>query len=69
MKITVDERYNGRTLLSYLKENGFSHATVSKMKRTENGIAAVYVPEPGRFEFRNLTPGEIGDLLGIIEEA
>ena len=38
-------------------------------KRTENGIAAVYVPEPGRFEFRNLTPGEIGDLLGIIEEA
>jgi 23S rRNA pseudouridine1911/1915/1917 synthase len=38
MKFTVDERYNKRTLLSYLKENGFSHATVSKMKRIENGM-------------------------------
>ncbi len=38
-------------------------------KRTGSGIATVYVPEPGRFEFRNLTSGEIGDLLGIIEEA
>ena len=38
MKFTVDERYNKRTLLSYLKENGFSRATVSKMKRIENGM-------------------------------
>ena len=39
MKITVDGTYDGRTLLSYLKENGFSHATISKMKRTENGMS------------------------------
>lgn len=38
MEIRIGEKYDGKTVLSYLKENGFSRALISKLKRTENGI-------------------------------
>jgi len=38
MEIRISEKYDGKTVLSYLKDNGFSHALISRMKRIPNGI-------------------------------
>ncbi len=38
MDIKICEKYDGKSVLSYLKENGFSHALISRMKRVDNGI-------------------------------
>ena len=38
MEIRISEKYDGKTVLSYLKDNGFSHALISRMKRVPNGI-------------------------------
>lgn len=38
MEIRIGEKYDGKIVLSYLKENGFSHALISRLKRTPNGI-------------------------------
>jgi len=38
MEIRISEKYDGKTVLSYLKDNGFSHTLISRMKRVPNGI-------------------------------